>query len=120
MIQFAQINASHYAISSAESGVFGMGVLALLLRSRNWLSRDFVSSRIRDMGNDIVNEARLDRSVISESRLHEHSDDREYWLSQTPAERLAAMELMRQIAYGYDPATTRLQRVFEFAERSRG
>ena len=40
-----------------------------------------------------------------------------YWHSRTPEERVWAMEVMRQKAYGYDPATTKLQRVLEFATR---
>ena len=39
--------------------------------------------------------------------------DKEYWWSRTPAERLAALEQSRQIAYGYDPASKRLRRFFE-------
>jgi acyl-CoA reductase-like NAD-dependent aldehyde dehydrogenase len=39
-----------------------------------------------------------------------------YWHSRTPQERLRALELMRQEAYGYDPATARLQRVIEFVK----
>jgi hypothetical protein len=42
--------------------------------------------------------------------------DRTNWHSRTPQERLWALELMRQKAYGYDPATARLQRVFEVAQ----
>jgi hypothetical protein len=38
---------------------------------------------------------------------------RAYWHSKTPRERMAALELMRQKAYGYDPATARVQRVLE-------
>lgn len=44
------------------------------------------------------------------------SGDRTYWHSRTPQERLRALELMRQKAYGYDPATARLQRVFEVVQ----
>jgi hypothetical protein len=29
---------------------------------------------------------------------------------------MEAIEVMRQIIYGYDPATTRLQRVFEIVD----
>jgi hypothetical protein len=36
--------------------------------------------------------------------------EKAFWLSKTPLERLAATELMRQIAYGYDPLTARVQR----------
>ena len=50
--------------------------------------------------------------------LFEESDEKSYWFSKTPYERLAAVEFMRQIIYGYDPSTTRLQRVFEITQRS--
>jgi hypothetical protein len=48
----------------------------------------------------------------------DQSDDKSYWLSKTPYERLQAVELMRQIIYGYDPSATRLQRVLEVTQRS--
>ena len=56
---------------------------------------------------------RLDKTAFSVTSLHEESDDKAYWLSRTPAERLEAAELMRQVNYGYDPTTARLQRVLE-------
>lgn len=43
-------------------------------------------------------------------------DEKEYWLSKTPCERLRALELMRRIVYGYDPSSTRLERVLAIAE----
>jgi hypothetical protein len=39
-----------------------------------------------------------------------------YWHSRTPQERLWALELKRQEAYGYGPATARLQRVLEIVQ----
>jgi hypothetical protein len=63
-----------------------------------------------------VDMARLDRSAFQIDALEEDSSEREYWRAKTPGERMEALELMRQIIYGYDPATTRLQRVFEVAE----
>jgi hypothetical protein len=39
-----------------------------------------------------------------------------YWHSRTPQERVWALELMRQEAYGYDPATVSLQRVLEIVQ----
>jgi hypothetical protein len=63
---------------------------------------------------------RLDRTFLSVGSLHEESDEKAYWLSKTPMERLEALELMRQIHYGYDPATERLQRFLEVVERKRG
>jgi hypothetical protein len=48
----------------------------------------------------------------------DESDEKAYWLSKAPYERLVAIEVMRQIIYGYDPSTTRLQRVFTDTQRS--
>ena len=59
---------------------------------------------------------KMDKSVFSIISLSEESDEREYWHSKTPYERLEAVELMRQINYGYDPTATRLQRVLEVAQ----
>ena len=61
---------------------------------------------------------RLDKTAFSVSTLEQNDEDEKaYWLSKTPYERLDAVETMRQIVYGYDPATTRLQRVFEVTEK---
>lgn len=69
---------------------------------------------------DLVENARLDKTVVVVQSLDEPPDDIVYWASKTPAERLEALELMRQIAYGYDPATTRLERVLEIADLETG
>jgi hypothetical protein len=62
---------------------------------------------------------KLDKSIFSVSTLEQNDEDEKaYWLSKTPYERLDAVETMRQIIYGYDPATTRLQRVFEVTQRT--
>jgi hypothetical protein len=48
------------------------------------------------------------------------SSEVEYWLSRTPQERLQALECLRRLYYGYDPATARVQRVLDvtdFSER---
>jgi len=63
---------------------------------------------------------RMDKTALSVVSLDEADDDLEYWLSKTPLERLEALELTRQILYGYDPDTTRLQRVLTIAELPRG
>jgi hypothetical protein len=61
----------------------------------------------------------LDRTVFSVVSLEEaDTDEVEFWLSKTPHERMDALETLRQVFYGYDPATTRLQRVLEIAERA--
>lgn len=67
---------------------------------------------------DRLDSVKIDRKAFSVGSLLEPSDERAYWLSKTPYERLQAAELMRQVVYGYDPSTTRLQRVLEIAQRS--
>ena len=59
---------------------------------------------------------KIDKGALSVISLSEESDDKEYWHTKTPQERLEAVELMRQINYGYDPTTIRLQRVLEVAQ----
>jgi hypothetical protein len=59
----------------------------------------------------------MDKGAFSVASLSDESDEKQYWLSKTPNDRLAAIETMRQIIYGYDPSTARLQRVFEIAQR---
>lgn len=58
----------------------------------------------------------LDKTAFSVVSLDDRPDDKAYWLSKTPQERLAAQEYMRQVAYGYDPATERVQGVLEVVE----
>jgi hypothetical protein len=75
------------------------------------------SQKKQDKVNLVVDElpeTKLDRAHFSVGKLSE-SDEKAYWLSKSPAERLEAVELMRQMIYGYDPARTRLQRVLTIA-----
>ena len=58
----------------------------------------------------------MDKDVLSVTFLSDDSDEQAYWHAKTPQERLEAVELMRQINYGYDPATARLQRILEVAQ----
>ena len=61
---------------------------------------------------------KLDKSTIAISSLQDPTDEIAYWLEKTPQERLEALELMRQIIYGYDPTTSRLQRVLTVTKRT--
>jgi hypothetical protein len=60
----------------------------------------------------LVQTVKMDKSHFSVVSLSETSDEKAYWLMRSPEERLQALEMLRQIMYGYDPATERLQRVF--------
>ncbi|MFN0122768.1 MAG: hypothetical protein ACKV2V_19895 [Blastocatellia bacterium] len=64
---------------------------------------------------------RMNRTVLTVGSIHDTSDEKEFWLSKTPQERLAALELMRQIIYGYEyTAPPGLQRILTVAERTSG
>ena len=65
-----------------------------------------------------VGSIKLDKTVLSIGRLDEEPDEKAFWVERTPQQRLAAMELMRQINYGYNPATAGLQRVLEIAQQT--
>lgn len=68
----------------------------------------------------LVDTVRMDKTAFSVGSLGDEGDEKAYWQSKTTEERLAAVELMRQIAYGYDPSTTRLQRVLSVTRREPG
>ena len=56
---------------------------------------------------------KLNKKHISIASSEEFdSMDIAYWKSKSPSERIKAIELMRQINFGYDPSTERLQRIF--------
>lgn len=64
------------------------------------------------------NKFQIDRNAFSITTLQDQDkEEKMYWNSKTPHERLEAIEITRQIIYGYDPATARLQRVFEVTKQ---
>lgn len=65
-----------------------------------------------------IDEVKMDKTAFAIFSSFEEAEaaDRVYWHSRTPEERLEALELMRQSAYGYDQATARLQRVLEITQ----
>lgn len=65
-----------------------------------------------------MNEFKLNKNAFSVDSLDDQQNDKEYWLSKTPLERLEVVEYLRQINYGYDPATSRLQIFFEVTKLS--
>jgi len=63
-------------------------------------------------------EPRVDRTAFSVVDLDD-ADDKEYWWSKTPEERLEAVEINRRIVYGYS-TPPRFQRVLEVVRRGEG
>jgi len=58
----------------------------------------------------------LDRSAFALGAVDDPDDAARYWRQRTAEERIAGIETLRQIMYGYDPATEGLQGVLELAE----
>jgi hypothetical protein len=61
-------------------------------------------------------EIKVKRSVVTVFKTFKDAEeaDRQYWHSRSSDERLLALELMRQSAYGYEYSTSRrLQGVLE-------
>lgn len=65
----------------------------------------------------LIDEVRMDKTFFAVAKTEDPSDAKEYWKSKTIQERLAALELTRQIFHGYDPDTEGFQRVFEVVRR---
>jgi hypothetical protein len=61
----------------------------------------------------------MDKTAFSVASLSDADDEKAYWLSKTPQERLRAIEQIRQTLYGYTLAAAGLQRVFEIARLER-
>lgn len=64
---------------------------------------------------------RVDRTTLRVYSSHEEADadEREFWMSCTPEERLTALEVLRQSVFGYAEDERGLQGFFEVAERKR-
>jgi hypothetical protein len=65
-----------------------------------------------------VSSLKIDKSFVSISRLADIPDDKTYWLSKTPYERLEAVDILRRLNYGERQSTARLKRVLEITQRA--
>lgn len=55
---------------------------------------------------------KMDKKIFSVAALSNPSDDKNYWFSVSPMDRIRHIEVLRRINYGHR-ASARLQRVFE-------
>ena len=60
----------------------------------------------------------LDKGIVKVTSLDDIEEEKKYWTSKTPVERLEAIEINRRMIYGEDRVTSRLQRFFETSELS--
>ena len=59
---------------------------------------------------------RLDKRIVKVTSLDDVEEEKKYWFSKTPIERIQAIEINRRMIYGEDRVTSRLQRFFETSE----
>ena len=62
---------------------------------------------------------KLNKEIFSVSQTFDDHEEKTYWWSRTPHERLQHLEMLRRINYGH-LAAERLQRVLDVAQFSRG
>jgi hypothetical protein len=60
---------------------------------------------------------KFEKTITSYEALK--AEERAFWHSRTPLERLEVTELMRQITSGYNPLTGRVQRILTVVERKK-
>lgn len=68
--------------------------------------------------DDMEDVPRLNRNIVKVTSFNDIEEEKRYWLSKTPSERLQAVEINRRMVYGTDRATSRLQRVVEIVQLS--
>ncbi len=60
----------------------------------------------------------LNKEIVRVTSLNDIEEEKRYWMSKSPLERIEAIEINRRMIYGQDRVTSRLQRFFETAELS--
>jgi hypothetical protein len=59
---------------------------------------------------------RLNKDIIKITSPDDIEEEKRYWLSKDPLERIEAIEINRRMVYGRDRTASRLQRFLEIAE----
>ncbi|UPT68470.1 MAG: hypothetical protein M0D57_07510 [Sphingobacteriales bacterium JAD_PAG50586_3] len=62
---------------------------------------------------------RINKTAVKAYKLGEEPSDKEYWLTRTPEERIAAVEFLRTQYYGEAAMKAGLQRVFRIRKLKR-
>jgi hypothetical protein len=63
---------------------------------------------------------KLNKKALSVGSLSDESEEKKYWLSKKPHERLQAIEINRRMVYGARSVASRLQRFLETSSLSQG
>ena len=62
------------------------------------------------------NVPKLNKKIVEVTSLYDIEEEKRYWMSKNPLERIEAVEINRRMIYGQDRVTSRLQRFFETAQ----
>jgi len=57
----------------------------------------------------------MDKKTVKITSIH-NNDVHDYWKKKSYLERIEALEQLRKIIFGYDPATARLQRTLTITQ----
>jgi hypothetical protein len=68
------------------------------------------------MSDEIPKSIRLDNHMVRIAKLGDCQSDLDFWLKKSPEERLAAVEYLRVMNYGYDPVAGRVKRVINVSD----
>ena len=68
--------------------------------------------------DDLDKIPRLNKKIVHITSLDDIEEEKKYWFSKSPLERIEAIEINRRMIYGQDRVTSRLQRFFETSELS--
>ncbi len=66
----------------------------------------------------MIEKLNMDKKSISIVNGFDNGDARQYWHTASPSKRMQFIEIMRQINYGYNPVTDRLQRILTVVEKT--
>ena len=58
----------------------------------------------------------LNKKIVNVTSLDDIEEEKKYWISKSPLERIEAIEINRRMIYGRNRVTSRPQRFFETAE----
>jgi len=83
--------------------------------SQNFLRQPLCKTGVWRM-EDMVQLPSLNKQIVNVTSLDDIEEEKKYWISKSPLERIEAIEINRRMIYGQDRATSRLQRFFETSE----
>ncbi|MEX2212864.1 MAG: hypothetical protein WD768_01970 [Phycisphaeraceae bacterium] len=70
--------------------------------------------------DNLLNHFQMDRSAFAVYELGKEPRASDYWVTRPESERLTALEYLRQVAYGYESCSQRIERTYKVLEFGEG